>query len=276
MKLIEPVQKQVEKGTFSKYLEKIKQRLPFGTPESEYEEAVIARFQRGLDNSFIMLRGLQLEELSPPFPPILVGPAGLMVLNICHDQGFFKVKDSSLSKMDKATHRFNPAQPNVIKKSQEYAEKLAMILDAHGKSHPKITPILIFANPGVHIETTTPTIRVVLMDGIDSLINSLLNSEEVIEQNEIRLLSDSLEIIANPDKAIPLGEGEDFFGQDLYVPEKKAPPKLPTISLPREMPLSPVEEKLQFSKKQWIILVVMLFFTIIILMVAIIFALGMF
>ncbi len=274
MKLIEPTQKPVKKDFLQKALDQLNRWLPFGKADEQFEENVIARFERGLDSRFVMLRNLQLEPLNPPFPPILVGPAGLAVLNISHEKGFFKVKDSSWWKMDKTTHRFNPSNPNLIKRSQEYAQKLATILDVHGKSHPEIIPILIFADPGVHIESTTPAIRIVLMDGVDNLINGLLNTEEVLQPNEIRFLSDSLEVMANPEKAIPMGEGEDFFGQDLYVPEKKAPPKIPSISLPTQMPLPPVEEKLQFSRKQWIILAVLVVFTIVILLGAIIFALS--
>jgi hypothetical protein len=273
MKLIEPKHKKGKQNGIQKVGDQIRQLLPFGKTERP-DEAILAHFLKGLDNRFTMLYNLQLESIGPPFPPILVGPAGLVVLNISNEKGFFKVKDDSLWKMEKTSHRNNPVRPNLIKQSQEYAKKLATILDVHGKSHPEITPVLIFANPGVHIETINPALRIVLMDGVDSLITSFLNSDEVLKPNEITYLSDSLEVMANPDKAIPMGEGEDFFGQDLLVPEKKAPPKMPSINIPSEMPLPAVEQKLQFTKKQWIILIVLLSSTIIILLGAILFALS--
>ena len=221
-----------------------------------------------------MLRNLQLESIGPPFPPILVGPAGLFVLNINYEKGFFKAKENSWLKMDKANHQFSTARPNLIKQSQEYAKKLATILDVHGKSHPAITPVLILGNPGANIETVKPAIRIVLMDGVDSLIATLLKSDEVLHPNEINYLSDSIEVMADPNKAIPMGEGEDFFGRDLYVPDKKAPPKMPAINIPSEVPMPAVEEKLQFSKKQWAILIVLLVLTIVVLLGAILFALS--
>jgi hypothetical protein len=147
-------------------------------------------------------------------------------------------------------------------------------LDMHGKSHPEVLAVLIFANPGVHIETSNPAIRIVLMDGVDNLIATFRNSEEVLTPNEIDYLSNSLEVMSNPEKALPMGEGEDFFGRDLFVPEKKAPPKMPSIPIPTDMTLPPVEKKLQFTKKQWIILTVLLLLTIVVLMVAIIYALS--
>ena len=124
MKLIEPTQKPVKKDFLQKSLDQLKRWLPFGKADEQFEENVIARFGRGLDSRFVMLRNLQLEPLNPPFPPILIGPAGLAVLNISQDKGFFKVKDSSWWKMDKTTHRFNPgksqfdqAEPGICQKT---------------------------------------------------------------------------------------------------------------------------------------------------------------
>src|SRR4030043_1939667 len=251
MKLIEPKQKQIKKDSIQKVVDQIRQLLPFGKTDVNAEDAIVAHFMRGLDNRFIMLHNPQLESIGPPFPPILVGPAGLAVLNISGEKGFFKAKEDTWLQMDKANNRFNPARPNLIMQSQDYAKTLATILDGHGKSHPEVTPILVFANPGVHIETINPAIRIVLMDGIDSLMVTFLNSDEVLHPNEINFLSASLEVTANPDKAMPMGEGEDFFGQDLIVPEKRAPPKMPSVKIPTEMSLPAVEGRLQFTKKQW-------------------------
>jgi len=274
MKLIEPTHKTTKQNRLQGYFSRVSQLLPAGKPSTQGEETVLARFQRGLDNRFIMLRNHQLEKLGPPFPPILVGPAGLAVLNISQEKGFFKAKDDSWWRMNKNSHRFDPARPNLIKQSQEYAKKLAMLLDVRGKVHPEVTPILIFANPGVNIETINPAIRIVLMDGIDSLISTFLKSEEVLRPIQINYLAETLEVMANPEKAIPKGEGEDFFGQDLILPDKKTPPKPPAIPVPTEIPIPPVEEKLQLSSKQWIILGVLLIITIVVLLVAILFALN--
>jgi hypothetical protein len=274
MRLIEPTVKKVEKSSLDKNIEVIKDWLPFGKTQESPEEAVIERFKRGLDNRFTLLHNLQLEASGPVFPPILIGPCGLVVLNLSTETGFFKAKENSWFKLDNTSHQFNPGRPNLIKQSQDLTQKLGAILDAHEKSHPEITPVLIFANAGVHIETTNPAIRLVLMDGIDSLIATFMRSREVLSPNEINYLSDALELMSDPSKALPMGEGEDFFGRDLFVPEKKAPPKMPSISIPKEMTLQPVEEKLKFSRKQWIILGVLLLLTIVVLMAAILYALS--
>jgi hypothetical protein len=79
--------------------------------------------------------------------------------------------------------------------------------------------------------------------------------------------------MANLEKSIPMGEGEDFFGRDFLIPEKKAPLKLPEIPLPTDLSLPPIENKLKFSKKQWLFLEVLLVLTILVLLGAIIYVL---
>jgi hypothetical protein len=274
MKLIEPIQKTSDKDFTGKLVGQIKGFFQSGKTDEQAEAAVVARFMRGLDNRFIMLHHLELEARGVRFPTILVGPAGLFVLNISPVQGFFRAKDESWWELNKTTHRFGPGRPNLIKQSREYAQKLGEILEKLGKSHPTITPILILANPGVHIETSNPGIRMVLMDGVDSLIDSMFNSQEVLKPTEITYLTDALEILADPEKAIPLGEGEDFFGKDLFVEEEKAPLTLPDLPLPSELPLPPVEKKLKFTKAQWTILAVLLILTIVVLLGAILYALN--
>ncbi len=276
MRLIAPAQKTADKDSIEKVVDQVRQFLQLGNSDEYAEDAIVARFMRGLDNRFIMLRDLQLEGSGEPFRPILVGPAGVYLLNISHAKGFFRAKDDTWWEMNKTSQKYGPARPNLIKQTKEYSQKLAQILEAHGKSNPEIIPILIFANAGVNIERSNPAIRIVLMDGVDSFVDSLNYGEEALQETEINFLSDSLEIMANPEKAILLGEGEDFFGKDLKLPEKKAPLTLPEIPIRTDLTIPPVEEKFKFSQKEWIIVVVLMVLTILVLFVAILYALRIF
>ena len=125
MKLIEPTHKTVEKDRIQKLVDQIGQFLQFGNTDEHAEDAIIARFMRGLDNRFVMLRNLQLEGIGAVFPPILVGPAGLVLLNMSRARGLFRAKDDSWWEMDKTSHNYGPARPNLLKQSKEYAQKLA-------------------------------------------------------------------------------------------------------------------------------------------------------
>jgi len=273
MKLIESAQKSAETDRIKMVAYQLGRLLQFTNSDELAEDAIVARFMRGLDDRFVMLRNLQLEDNGGIFPPILVGPSGLVVLTVSRVRGFYKAKDDTWWEMDKSTHQYIAAHPNLLRQAKNYAQKLVEILDTHGKSHPDILPVLVFANAGVHIETVNPAIRIVLMDGVENLIEGLVKGKEVLQPTEINFLSDSLEIIANSEKAVPVGEEEDFFGRDLLLPEKKVPLKLPEIPLPADLSLPPVEEKLKFTRKQWFILEALLVLTILVLVGAIIYVL---
>jgi hypothetical protein len=273
MKLIELNSKPVKKSAVHNIVDQVNGLLPFGKKDEHVEDELITHLLRGLDNRFIMLRKLPVEETNEIYPPIIIGPTGVILLNISPIQGYFRAKDESWWEMSKSTHNYNPGRPNLLKQSQELAQKLASQLDRHQKSHPEIIPVLVFANPGMQVEMSNPTTRIVLMDGVENLIGDILNSEEVLTPSEINTLVDALEVMGNPEKAIPMGEGEDFFGRDLLEPEKKASISLPKVKIPTKIALPPIEEKLNFSPKQWLIIEILMILLILILIAAIIYIL---
>lgn len=271
MKLIELKQKHAQKGGFQKVIGQVNDLLPFGKTDEHAEDAIIARVMRGLDNRFVLVRNLPLEGMDGTYPPILIGPTGMVLLNISAAQGYFRAKEEAWWEMSKTTHRYNPGRPNLIKQSQELALNLASLLDKHQKSHPEIIPVLLFANAGVQVETSNPAVRIVLMDGVENLISAVAASEEILSINAIDNLADSFEIMGNPEKAIPMGEGEDFFGRDLIEPKKAFSLNLPQVKLPTKISLPPIEEKLNFSPKQWLIIEILMILLILVLIAAIIY-----
>ncbi len=273
MKLIEPTKKVAGKGGVQKIAGQVNALFSFRKPGEQAEDAIIARFLRGLDNRFIMLRNLPIEGSKESFPPIIIGPTGLVVLNLNAAGGYFRAKEESWWEMNATTQRFGPGRPNLIIQTEEYGQKLAAVLDRHQKAHPPVVPILIFVNPGVHVETSNPVIRVVRMDGVDSLISDLLSSEEVLPPNEIDYLSDVLEVMAKPEKTTPLGVGEDFFGRDLLGPEQKTTFKLPSFKIPTKLSLPAIEEKFKFTSRQWFVIELLMVLTIVALLAGIFYVL---
>ncbi len=70
MKLIELAQQPVQKDSLHKAIDQVNKLLPFGKTDEHAEDAVIARFLRGLDNRFILLRNLPMEGTEGKFPAI--------------------------------------------------------------------------------------------------------------------------------------------------------------------------------------------------------------
>jgi hypothetical protein len=271
MKIINLNRSASETGNIQRLLGQFSEHTPARKTDERAEEAILTRFSNALDNRYVLIRNLPVQGTNDRFPPILIGPLGIVLLNLSSAEGFFKAKEDSWWEMSESTHGYSPGRPNLIKQSQEYAQKLAGLLEKHGKSHPDILPVLILVNPGVHVESSNPAIRIVLVDGVENLIGGILNSEEVLGPTEISNLSGFLEVTTDPAKAIPVGEGEDFFGRDLLEPEKKPGFSLPKFNLPTKLSLSAIEEKLQFTPKQWLILEVLMVLVILVLLGGIIY-----
>jgi hypothetical protein len=265
MKQIECTPKPTKESSLQKITEQVSERLPFlGDVELKAQDTVQAHFAYSLDNHYILLHSVKLADQDAILPFILVGPFGMAVLNVSAQKGLFRAKEESWMEMNKSTHQFQPAPRNLIKQTQAFSQAVAAMLDRQGKSHPEVTPILIFTHPGVHIDSNRPAVRLVLMDGIDRLITSFVTSKEALQSIEIKAIAEAIERIANPQAAKPVVE-EDIFGKDLGLvkPEKpapKAPRPVPQLNLP------PALNKLNFSKRQWILLLVISIFTALILM----------
>ena len=272
MKLIEPVERPIQKVGFQKALNQLQRALPLPKKTDNIEGDIIARFTRGLNNRYVMVRDLPTGDGEDCFPLILVGPTGLILINVSYVEGSFKAQDDTWLEAGKGTQRYIPGKVNLIQQSLDYAQKLDQLLTKHEKAHPEVVPVLVLTNPAVKLESQTPAIRIVLADGIDSLISAIQKSEEVLGPSEINYLADSFEFLENPETAIPIGEGEDFFGRDLLEPKEKFALKLPKFKL-SDLSLSKLEERLKFTPRQWLIIEVLMVLVIAILLAIIIYVL---
>ena len=84
---------------------------------------------------------------------------------------------------------------------------------------PAIQSVLLFIDPGVHVETSRPAVRIVLIDGIRNLVANLLQTDESHARRPDSHAGRSAGSFARPQPVQDLlGEGEDFFGKDLIQP----------------------------------------------------------
>jgi len=257
MKLVDYSKPQTTPGFLQSLIERLQVLVPFWPNEYKSHAQLVSQLQDGLDNRFFLLKNTPLPGLLEPIPYILIGPPGLTVLNVSTKKGIYRAKDESWWEMRKTIHQYQPSHNNLIKQSQGMAQRLSAYLNMHGRAHPPIQPVLIFTDPGVHVESSRPAVRIVLADGMRHLAASIVQSSDVLAAAEVRLIADRLDIAARPDQVGKvLGEGEDFFGKDFIQPEVKKPEP----SEPRPVPqlnLQPVEEKIGLSRKQWRVIALM-------------------
>src|SRR5512135_3200703 len=114
MKLIEPVEKSTQEESVHNVLAQFRKVLPVAKKDDHAEEEIIARFMRGLNNRYVMVRGLPCQDTEDRFPLIIVGPTGLILINVSSAQGLFKAREDTWWELSKTTQNYNPGKPNLI------------------------------------------------------------------------------------------------------------------------------------------------------------------
>lgn len=269
MKLIDITHNPTPDNPIQGTIKQLRQKLPFlGKTTDQIQQNILGHFQRGLDNRFTMVQNFMPESFLRPIPFILVGPNGVTVFNLRMEKGVYRVKEDTWHEMNPSTQRFGMARLNLVKQTQTITQAIGDFL-AH-KGHPDVpsVPVLLFADPGVHVDQNRPAIRIVLADGIDYLVASFLKAPETIDQAQINAICDIFDQIArssHPDA----GADQDFFGHDLGLDIEKPKPKEPRPVPQFKLDLPPFMARLKFTRAQWLLLAAIVVVNIFVLMWAI-------
>lgn len=219
--------------------------------DEEAQEVLITQLGRILSNQYTLIRNAQVEGLDAPVPLILIGPTGLSVIHASSIKGIFQAKGEILAEMGH-NRQFQPARPNLIAQTQMMAEAVDSYLAKNGYTVPEIPGILFFSHPGTHVDSIRPSVRIVLMDGVERFITGLLQGHPVLTktdaQNYIEALTRPPEIPEN--------------GQEAAT---KTTIKNPLVNPELENQITIFSQKVPFSAQQIILLGAMAIIEIIVL-----------
>lgn len=264
MKLIDYARPSNTPGFLQQLIESLPTWLQLKSSEQIAHERLLTRLQRDLDNRFLLVKNLPLGSMPELTPYILIGPPGLVILNVSTHKGIFRARDESWWEMSKTSRKYQPARRNLIKQTLSLVQRLQAYLERQSFACSAILPILLFIDPGVHVETSRPAVRIVLTDGIRNLIMNLLQSDELLSPGQIRMLADLLDRTARPQQVQDLlSREEDFFGKDLIQPEEQSAPKA-AIPVP-QLDLPPVLEKMGLNRSQWVWIAILAVITMLVL-----------
>jgi hypothetical protein len=259
MKLVDCTRQNAQEDSLDRALSSVKRMLGLGETDQQAQETVIARLQRSLDNRFTLMQNVTLDEFKLLVPLVLVGPPGVMMLNVSGKKGIYRAKEESWWEMNKTTRSFQPSRINLIKNSRQLGSAVDEYLTNQGVPHPSPVPIMVFTHPGVHVDTARPAVRLVLMDGIDRFVMGLLRGEEVLRAVEIKNIADSL-AKTRKTKAELAAEEQELLAAEKPVEEKKTQTRpVPQLNLP------PALARLRFSQRQWIMLALILLANLLVL-----------
>lgn len=196
MKIIDKTPFQNEQGKFD-LMGRVQSILRFGfnwSGELEAQKSVIAQLDRLLEKGFVLIRNFTLPDIDAVIPIILIGPGGMYVLHVTNVKGQFEAKGDQWNTVSYG--RGLPAKVNLLESVTKYARALDRYLKNQKFQMPTpVEPILIAADPGAHIDSMRPTVRVVMSDAIKQFAGTLMQARPVWRSESVH---DVAERIINP------------------------------------------------------------------------------
>lgn len=191
MKIIDKTPLLDEKGELS-ISKRLEGMLKFGfnwPNELQAQKTIINFFDRQLERGYTLIRNMSLGQSGITIPMILLGPAGIYAINVTHLRGRYEAKGAAWNVQ--AGDGYKPAEVNLVQVTTRMARALQAFIERQGVKLPiSVEPVLIAADPGLHIESVGSAVRVMMVDGIKAFVSGLsagrplLSPEAVHEYTE--------------------------------------------------------------------------------------------
>ena len=196
MKIIDQTPLIDEKGNLG-FTQRIQGMLKFGfnwPNELQAQKAIITYFDRNLEKGYTLIRNQVLGQSGIMVPMILLGPAGVFVINVTYLKGRYEAKGDSWNV--ESGHQFKPAPINLIQRTSRMARALTVFIERQGVKIPApVESVIIAADPGLHIESVRPAIKVMMVDGIKSFVSGLASGAPALRADSVL---DLVERVTNP------------------------------------------------------------------------------
>ena len=193
MKIIDKTPFVNEKGELS-VSQRLQGMLKFGfswPTELEAQKAIVTFFDRQLEKGYTLIRNLTLGASGITVPMILLGPAGIYVIHVTYLRGRYEARGNAWN--EESGTGFKSANPNLIQQTARMAAAVKAFIERQGGKIPiPIEPILIAANPGLHVESVKPIVKVLMIDGIKSFVNGLSTVGRVLSAEAVHEFTERL------------------------------------------------------------------------------------
>ena len=153
----------------------------------EAQKIVIEQLDRVLDRRFIVLQNLPLEGLEIPVPLLLIGPTGLSVIYVHAGKGIFRAKQDAWTELNRHSGKFEDSE-NLITCTVEMQKVVDSSLTRQHYAHPPIQAILLFTDPGTHVDSIRPAVRVLMRDALERLGISILQDPVSLNYQDVHRL----------------------------------------------------------------------------------------
>ena len=165
-----------------------------GASELEAQNAIVNFLEHQLEKGYTLIRNVPLGASGIFVPMILLGPAGIYVISVTYLRGRYEARGTAWN--EASGDEYKPASANLIQETARMGRAVKAFIERQGVTLPvPVEPVLIAANPGLHVETVRPAIKVLMIDGVKSFVSSLAAAQPVLTMEAVH---DYTERIINP------------------------------------------------------------------------------
>lgn len=184
------------------------------------QDAVAGILGRQLGGQFVLFQNITLPETDIDLPLVLIGPPGVFLINVLHERGVYMAREDEWGTLTGET--FMPARINQVKRAMTMAKVLQVYFDRLGQKGFLVEPIVMSADPGLHIDSTRPAARIVMSDAIDRFALSLIQARPVFDMNMVAELERVILTGKSRQAAAPAGgqESAQVAGSAVFIPEE--------------------------------------------------------
>jgi hypothetical protein len=161
------------------------------------QQKALTIFNKRLDKKFTLIRNHTLGASKITVPFILIGPPGIYVFFITNIEGAYQAKADSWGTIE--GERVKEASINLLKRTAQLGKAVQVYLKRQDIELPEdVEPVLLALNPGMHIDSIRPLVRVVMSDAIDRFAASLSQAPPIMVVADVHQISEAL---VNPVRA---------------------------------------------------------------------------
>jgi hypothetical protein len=165
------------------------------------QDVVIAILEKVLGEKYVLVRNVTLTDTEIELPLVLVGPQGVFLIYVTHERGVFRAKDDEWGTV--RGEKFVPASINLVKRTQKLGRVVQVYLERAGfKDLLVVDSILMSADPGTHIESTRPAVRIIMSDALERFAISINQGSVILSADVIYGIVKTI-LTGSPKKAEP-------------------------------------------------------------------------
>lgn len=144
----------------------------------EGEDRVVERMRRSLDETWTLVRNVDLPGYRADIDLVLIGPFGVWALEVKALEGIYRNVGEQWEFW--SSNRWKPLKRNPSRQAKRNAGRLASFLRADGIKQ-WVEPAVVWANPGSRLSVENPMVAVWTLDRLPEELGNLWRSQEMEE-----------------------------------------------------------------------------------------------